>query len=251
MRNLIDAGVFVYSSGNGPRTKTRDSDPMQQFKLSFRKIYGLASCIGLADRDRFELSGDELAIWLQSPAKAKEILLRNQIKKEIDENDTSKMNLEPVKIEFSSALNTLTGQIQENVSVQKTLFDSIVDIKSNSEKNTLPKKIDVTIENIKDYSSLNCIESALIGLGFEERAVASNKFLSSVISPSQLLAIEYNEPGNSAIIEEFWKNSNDAMRKFKYDPDALFDLVLEGAALVDITGLAKPVIFNSIINPAN
>jgi len=52
---LLDAGVFVYDGGV-PRTKIRDDDPVLQFKLSYRKILGLASFIGLADRDRFELS---------------------------------------------------------------------------------------------------------------------------------------------------------------------------------------------------
>ena len=39
---LIDAGVFVFAGGSTvPRTKTRDSNPTQQFKLTYRKIYGL------------------------------------------------------------------------------------------------------------------------------------------------------------------------------------------------------------------
>ena len=61
LRELIDAGVFVFAGGsNVPRTKTRDSNPTQQFKLTYRKIYGLVNFIGLAERDRFELSGSDL-----------------------------------------------------------------------------------------------------------------------------------------------------------------------------------------------
>ena len=78
LRELIDAGVFVFAGGsNVPRTKTRDSNPTQQFKLTYRKIYGLVSFIGLAERDRFELSGSDLEGWLAEPSKGKEILLRN------------------------------------------------------------------------------------------------------------------------------------------------------------------------------
>src|SRR6185295_5964792 len=81
LRELIDAGVFVHSGG-APRSKTKDSNPIQQFKLSYRKIYGLASFIGLADRDRFELSGVDLERWLTTPDK--DILLRNQIRDEFE-----------------------------------------------------------------------------------------------------------------------------------------------------------------------
>ena len=83
LRELIDAGVFVFSGG-APRTKTKDSNPIQQFILSYRKIYGVAAFIGLADRDRFELSGADLSEWLEKPDLAKEILLKNQIKDEVD-----------------------------------------------------------------------------------------------------------------------------------------------------------------------
>ena len=73
---IIDAGVFVFAGGSTvPRTKTRDSNPTQQFKLTYRKIYGLVNFIGLAERDRFELSGADLEEWLSEPSK--EILLRN------------------------------------------------------------------------------------------------------------------------------------------------------------------------------
>jgi len=60
-----------------PRTKTRDDDPVQQFILKYRKLFGLASLIGLADRDRFELSGNDLREWLAEPKRGRDILKRN------------------------------------------------------------------------------------------------------------------------------------------------------------------------------
>ena len=75
---LIDAGVFVLRGGpDVPRTKTRDSNPIQYFILTYRKLYGLSSYIGLSNRDRFELSGKDLIAWLQSPAAGADILGRN------------------------------------------------------------------------------------------------------------------------------------------------------------------------------
>ena len=77
LRELIDAGVFVFAGGSHvPRAKTRDSNPMQQFKLTYRKIYGLVNFIGLAERDRFELSGADLEKWLSEPKRGKDILLQ-------------------------------------------------------------------------------------------------------------------------------------------------------------------------------
>ena len=60
-----------------PRTKTRDSNPTHQFILTYRKLYGLSSFIGLSNRDRFELSGQDLIAWLKDPANGADILGRN------------------------------------------------------------------------------------------------------------------------------------------------------------------------------
>ena len=76
LRKLIDAGVFVLQGGV-PRAKTRDGDPVQKFILKYRKLFGLSSFIGLSDRDRFELSGEDLREWLANPKRSKEILMRN------------------------------------------------------------------------------------------------------------------------------------------------------------------------------
>ena len=84
LRQLIDAGVFVLEGGTEtPRTKTRDSDPITQFKLSYRKLFGLSNFIPLSDRDRFELSGDQLEEWLSHPADGKEILIKNLTSRDV------------------------------------------------------------------------------------------------------------------------------------------------------------------------
>ena len=65
LRELIDAGVFVLESGaDAPRKKTRDADPISQFILTYRKLFGLTQYIGLGFSDRFELSGKQLQRWL-------------------------------------------------------------------------------------------------------------------------------------------------------------------------------------------
>ena len=90
IRQLLDAGIFVYSGGaNIPRTLGNDNNPIQQFKLTYRRLYGLSNLMGLAQRDRFELSGKDLEDWLNTPAKGKEILMRNLggVGSNVDEGD--------------------------------------------------------------------------------------------------------------------------------------------------------------------
>ena len=78
LRELIDAGVFVLEGGvDAPRKKTRDADPISQFILTYRKLFGLTQYIGLAFSDRFELSGKQLQEWLFNPAGGKNILMKN------------------------------------------------------------------------------------------------------------------------------------------------------------------------------
>jgi serine/threonine protein kinase len=68
--DLIDAGVFVFAGGT-PRTKTRHGAPFLQFKLAYRKVFGLTNRIPLAMRDRFELPGKSMMSWLDAPSAAK------------------------------------------------------------------------------------------------------------------------------------------------------------------------------------
>src|SRR5690606_5905379 len=97
LRELMDAGVFVLTGGpDTPRTKTRDSDPVAQYTLTFRKLLGLASAIGLSQRDRFELSGQNLIDWLNDPQNSSETLKRNLASTpELDQ-------VSPVEIEVST-----------------------------------------------------------------------------------------------------------------------------------------------------
>ena len=106
LRELVDAGVFVFTSGT-PRTKTRDTNPILQFKLIFRKLYGISNYIGLSDRDRFELSGKQLEEWLENPQK--DILTKNLGAREEDllyspdkENETAIGKSEKGKTKGSS-----------------------------------------------------------------------------------------------------------------------------------------------------
>lgn len=255
LRDLIDAGVFVFAGGS-PRTKTKDSDPILQFILSYRKIYGLASFIGLADRDRFELSGEDLSRWLEldDVAAAKEILLRNQINDEVDETgvldeggQTREMGATIQK--QSSGMSTSVDQISavRSTPKQTDLFGALENDITSPELKPWADKVSISIRQISENElSALPVKSILVGLGFEDRTLASNRFLSGLLNPETVYAIKYPVEGHSQDILNAWCKSGTTVIEAAYD-EALASLPhLNDLALVDISGLAKPFIFKAV-----
>ena len=249
LRELIDAGVFVFAGGsNVPRTKTRDSNPTQQFKLTYRKIYGLVNFIGLAERDRFELSGPDLEEWLAEPSKGKEILLRN-LGGGGQEDESDEEGKAP-----ATEVEARRGARRTHATEQRSLFDVPPPAKeelSSTEagytefieaKKPIIKKIDGSFSDIP----INCV---IVGLGFEERTLESTRRLCSAVKPDEALTVQYQEPGNSAEIESILRESVRNCLPLEYSriiDQGLPDV--DGNVLVDITGLAKPIIFHTIRN---
>ena len=256
LRKFIDAGVFVFAGGSSvPRTKTRDSNPIQQFKLTYRKIYGLGNYIGLAERDRFELSGSDLEEWLEYPSRGKEILLRNlggDWKKEDMEVSVSGEDQSAIELSIEKQLGDdpqmklfggeeirLPVYDDGNVSTSTLVLNPL----------TVQKKIDGKITDFEDVTLELPIDQIVVGLGFEERSLDSVKRITQFTNATGAVAVGYREQGRS---EEILKILSNTIRKhtvLEYQriietgfPD------LEGNVLVDITGLAKPVIFHAIRN---
>ncbi len=259
LRELIDAGVFVFAGGsNVPRTKTRDSNPTQQFKLTYRKIYGLVNFIGLAERDRFELSGPDLEEWLAEPSKGKEILLRNLG----GENPNDEADGEVSSPDGVPAAETETpsnaGSDVRSVVQQIGLFDKISVVDEPAEDTKQVPEVDghAALANEprckclskKELSGLS-IDWLIAGLGFESRTLESVRRLCSLIAPENALTIAYREQGKGGEIEKCLSETVQAHQQVNY-----YDVIekglpdLEGTVLVDITGLAKPVIFHAIRN---
>lgn len=250
LRELIDAGVFVLHGGT-PRTKTRDADPIQQFKLTYRKLFGLSNFIGLAERDRFELSGEQLEEWLSVPARGKEVLLRNLGKGSDEGGDFPEMDSAEPEAESQE-------QVLEKVIVgqQERLFDvpasAVGEVFSNGKEllNYSPKMRterlsieEIAPERLQDYG----IQTVLLGLGFEERSVESAKRIMSLIRPHEVILIEYKEPGRTAQIKDIVSQDIEHVSTVKYE-----DILAKGvqlpktSSLIDVTGLAKPALFSSI-----
>ena len=254
LRELIDAGVFVFAGGsNVPRTKTRDSNPTQQFKLTYRKIYGLVNFIGLAERDRFELSGPDLAEWLAHPSRGKEILLRNLGGDCEDEEDHGRDGdpASPAGDTLSDAggegdqiglfkLGELVPTVGASaVSPSYTLDDSPVVVKR-------ALAVDGSTADLRLGAR---IDHLVVGLGFEARTLASVQRVCGLVRPKDAVVVKYRERGRADQILEIVSDTVDSTTIVPYQ-DVIQDGFPElgGNVLIDITGLAKPVIFHSIRN---
>jgi hypothetical protein len=236
LRDLIDAGVFVYTGG-APRAKTKDSNPMQQFKLSYRKIYGLAAFIGLGDRDRFELSGDDLERWLTNADK--NILLSNQIRMRDKAASATAEQAADESVESKSEAAVAVPVAQFQLFSQSSEQEGVSLL--------VPKPIDVSIREVScsELASLP-IEAVVTGLGFEDRTLASNVALSRHVAAKAVHAVRYDVAGHSKEIGEVWRRAGLDPIEISYSTALRALPRTDGLAVVDISGLSKPLIFKTI-----
>lgn len=242
VRKLIDAGIFNLQGGpEASRTNRQGVKPQQQFKLVFRKLYGVNKHMGLSSSDRFELSGKPLEDWLTNPKKGKAILINN---------------LNPIAEEDLPQIledTTLNGSDDKNEAVhQLNLFAEDFDTKVKEIKTDFSFILDKLpiITNVTSHHQLN-IDLAIIGLGFEDAVLNSAKRIKQ-LNPSKIIFISFGEFGyTEEILAEYEDYSND--RKVIIDHnniDEIFQLLNNNqSVLCDITALSKGLIFN-LIKPA-
>ncbi len=250
LRQLIDSGVFVFSGG-APRLKTKDSNPMQQFILSYRKIYGLASYIGLADRDRFELSGGDLSEWLSMPSDAKQILLRNQISDEVEGGDaefSADERMDPKSARPRQAVSS--DRVALDSPAQGDLFGGMAVISEHRTVMDLAAKgLDVQVQELDGRDVSQCgVRLVFSGLGFEDRTLASNEFLSRLVKPQRVISVRYSIPGHAEAIRNAWKQVNAIFDEWSYEEACVNTIKSDGLCLIDVSGLSKPLIFRAIRN---
>jgi len=249
LRKLIDAGVFVLDGGTH-RSKTRDSDPIQQFKLTYRKLYGLSSFIGLSERDRYELSGKDLEEWLSDPSQCKEILLRNlgatEAGDEIVEEDEACVAAEGNEDLPTEPARTrlLWEELEPDTSAIARAHvedDLLAGVASRGFHERKP------CWSILDPASLEerDIDVLVVGLGFEARTAVSATRIVRRVRPHRSVCVRYKEEGRSEQIKE--TVGKQGIQEVDYT-DVLrngFELP-KGLTLVDVTGLAKPAIWHAI-----
>lgn len=247
LRVLIDSGVFILAGGSDtPRTKTRDSNPIQQFVLTFRKLFGLSNFIGLAARDRFELSGPELEEWLVSPDRGKEILMRNLQSTEGEESTDDEESDEDIEEDMGES-DTHQRMLFDTVEVIGEVFTNgttPVDSKRESYvESKVPRSSILSTQELTDRD----ISEIVVGLGFEERCLESAKRLVKLIRPQRAQLIQYPEKGNSEEIQRLVRSVCGNVVIVDYKEVLAGGMpVSEGNVLVDVSGLAKPAIFQAV-----
>jgi serine/threonine protein kinase len=246
LRELIDHGVFVLAGGSDtPRTKPNDSNPIQQFALTYRKLFGLSNYIGLAERDRFELEGEQLVEWLDKPENGKEILLRNLAKDlegtEDVTNDAEETNVDPQETQVLQP-NLFETRVVENV-FRDRQFDEINKINFSF---NIPFSTSLTIEQIAALE----IDEIVVGLGFEDRSLESVRRILERVNPTSAHLLYYpGVKGYGDEIKSLIDKKIEQVNSTSYT-DLLNDgLELNGKnILIDVSGLAKPFIFQSVRN---
>jgi len=242
VRQLIDAGIFNLQGGpEASRTNRQGLKPQQQFKLVFRKLYGVSKHMGLSSADRFEISGKALEEWLTDPKKGKEILIKNL--NPIEEQQlnslvkTAILPEEIIKHDVSDSQQLLLfGSVsQEQVHKPKPNYNFIL--------NKLPK-----IEEVEDafYKRLK-IDIAIIGLGFEDSTLHSAKRISD-LRPKFVIFIKFSEDGFTEEILNEFSYLSVSQRIIIGDDDFKnhISLIMNKCVMIDITGLPKAVIFDAI-----
>lgn len=260
LRELMDAGVFVLEAGpDAPRTKTRDSNPITQFVLTYRKLFGLSNFIGLSQRDRFELSGPDLEEWLSHPDRTREILVRNLSgagagahtaaaePEESDAVESEASGAEQPRVEVE-APEPKDHQIEAATRPQ-TLFELADDEEHVGEevpdfaRRRMPRLTELRPDELADLD----IETVALGRGFEERTLVSARRLHEAVRPAHAVLVSYPLEGHGAEVEEVAREASDHLRIVDYREAVVDGLSFPpGVALVDVTGLAKPMIFDAV-----
>ena len=252
---LLDAGVFVYDGGV-PRTKTRDDDPVLQFKLSYRKMLGLASFIGLSDRDRFELSGETLRKWLEHPDEAKDILIASEAKEkasadvasEEDEGaDTAPITRTEPGEQRAKPESRRRPRKSPSTAAQLRLAMSVEATPACSREPFLAPRLQLS----SSVSSLEKLAreawgTLVVAFGFEERALVSTRRVLEQVTPRRVIGIHYAQD-QGASIRELVQQAGVPYTTVHTIEQLSAELAgASGGILVDTSGLAKPFLFVAV-----
>ena len=256
LRELVDAGVFVLRGGpDVPRTKTRDSNPTQHFILTYRKLYGLSSYIGLSNRDRFELSGQDLIDWLQNPADGAAILGRNLGLRGDDAATDEKVVVEAHSMNVSVPDQLGNRQLELTIVSTEDTIGRANQHHFEQEGEERPEIIrlgsDIRLPVIEEIgnieNSADSIATVVASLGFEERALASSQRIFSKIRPNDAVLVSYPVKGFAHEIRAVAKETAANLSEWQSEEVNKDSFVLpNGEVMIDVTGLAKPSIFKVV-----
>ena len=246
---LIDAGVFVLQTGAlGPRLKSNDEDPRADFILSFRKLFGLSSYIGLAERDRFELHGAAIERWLDNAADPR-ILMTGLGEVDVDYVAPDAVALTEDEVALAPRIPSARDRLFDDEALQggEGLPSAESNLLGENDEHFLRERvprartIDLAQVGKKGPHGL------LLGLGFEERTLESARRVLSLVRPNEAILVRYGEEGHGLAIEDLVKQAGVPYRVVDYQGLPLPETDLpSGPMVVDVTGLTKPLIFGAL-----
>lgn len=250
VRELIDAGIFNFSGGpEASRTNRQGVNPQQQFKLVYRKLYGISNHMGLSNADRFELSGEQLERWLNHPKEGKEILIRNLKSTVTNKAFNQEKSLELLADEENPEVQAVQKSLFENEVLSSTNHpnrsrDLFLQNKlHNLAKEKLPSLERLALNDLQDVESLKFIA----GLGFEERTLVS--FYRWIkLNPAKVELIEFHEAGNKDYIINKLKSDDVDFSVSSFSEVVSSHKSLDSSCCIDITGLPKAIIFHSVVS---
>lgn len=287
LRELIDAGVFVLNSGpDVPRTKTRDSNPMSQYILTYRKLLGISNHIGLSQRDRFEVSGDKLSEWLENPKRGRDILKSNLAsaiadelvpgEREADGDGTTATGSAcpggaglDGSIEFGGGPAPRAEEVTEPRSpdsriivsearaprenLDEVLFNTVGT--SETDLTEMPGSVGVPSIPMPDVREISPVEvseldpvALVAGRGFEDRAVESVRSTLSVAAPERVDLVVYPLTGTmTAELDSLLIAADRQVARIPSTEQVSFSSEPETRpTIVDVTGLSKNFIFPAV-----
>ena len=258
--DLLDAGVFVYDGGV-PRSKTHDDDPVLQFKLSFRKLLGLASFMGISDRDRFELSGANLRKWLKEPGNAKDVLISSEAGRPKKSVISTARPPEPgTRIRSKDGDNQQKLRARSSTLLNASIPDSVtksralprvpqlsLDLADVSDEMALIPKLNIGFRTASLAGWNECqVDVVVIALGFEDRTITSAERIFANLTPKRAVLIQYDEDQGQQIRDLIDRHSvpvtvvsdHTELEKHLSSSDEFI--------VVDTSGLSKPFLFAAV-----
>lgn len=244
IRELLDAGIYVLDASTAaPRTKRANADPIQQFILTYRKLYGLSTLIGLSYRDRFELSGKDLEAWLRGPERSEEILIRNQgaIDEEVESGDDE--DIEALESSSSAeGVKVVERQVEFDLWLPSRVSQTVPPESGQNE--TARDALGIRVDTVELGQVPRC-DLIIGGLGFEERCEESLRRLLDNTGFAQGVLVRFPDPGRTEAIRRLFVARGIATDTLESDAVSAWRIEgREGHVLVDISGLAKPAIFH-------
>jgi hypothetical protein len=220
-------------------------------------MLGLASFIGLSDRDRFELSGDTLKRWLEHSDQAKEILIDSEAKRksrrdggpdeepedgETADPDRNGDRRPPARTEARTR-RSLPRPRREAALTADLPFPLSATAQAQNEPKYAPALGVSAIGSSLDALATLEIDTLVLARGFEDRALASAERVLAVARPRRIILVYYSEDQGVEIAQLVRRLSIpcDVVTTTEEMSRAFGEA--NGALVVDSSGLSKAFLF--------